>query len=215
MSIPRGSAEQAIRAAAVELARSYWPSARIVHELNIENGSNRADLAVVGEEQLILIELKSERDTLDRLLDQIRAYQMVAHHVVVVGHERWFEPPNESERWDWRYHRSPMTEAVRGEATLWRFSAGKCEGERPGKYCSYRAWPWTARMLNLLWRAELERVCRALRVFVGRRSTRPSMIDDLMRLCRAPELEAAVLEQLRHRPFATDAAAAKLTEAAE
>lgn len=72
MSIPRGSAEQEIRIAAAELAQQYWPSARIVHELNVETGSSRADMAVIGSEELILIELKSERDKLERLDAQLR-----------------------------------------------------------------------------------------------------------------------------------------------
>lgn len=59
-------------------------------------------------------------------------------------------------------------------------------------------------MLNLLWRAELEHVCFSMRVSVGKRPTRFAMIDELMRLCRAPELEIAVLAQLRDRQFATD-----------
>ncbi|SDP39832.1 hypothetical protein SAMN04488061_2851 [Filomicrobium insigne] len=207
MSLPTGTAEQEIRTAAEQLARRYWPSARIVHELNVENGISRADIAVITADRLILMELKSERDTLDRLPNQIEQFTKVAHHVIVVAHRKWcdsagWQTNNEGQPF---LPQAPIFRPSAG-ATVWEYSEGKCKGNAPHAGCS---WPWTARMLNLLWNSELQRVCYVLRVATTKRPTRGAMIDDLMRLCRAPELEQAVLAQLRTRQFATDDAIQK------
>ena len=59
-----------------------WLNARVggltVHELGILRGSSRADLAVVASEALLLVEIKSEHDSLTRLPGQVEAYSAVA-----------------------------------------------------------------------------------------------------------------------------------------
>lgn len=201
MSLPKGAAEQEIRTAVVEKARQLWPSARIIHELNVEHGSTRADVAVVTNDKLILFEIKSARDKLDRLDDQVTAFESVAHCVVVVGDAKWFVPPPPIVTpQGWTSHPNPeIIKIVAGRAVLWKHDAGSIIVERD--FRSGRQWPWHKRMLFLLWRAELERVCFNLRIAVGKRPSRIPMVDQIMSLAKPQEIEAAVLEQLRLREF--------------
>jgi hypothetical protein len=67
-----GSAsEERIRAKVEAAMRRRWPSARIVHELQLEQGGVRIDLAAVTTDHLAVAEVKSERDVLKRTKRQI------------------------------------------------------------------------------------------------------------------------------------------------
>ncbi len=79
------TSEERLRALAVAALRVARPGARIVHELNMEGqGSIRLDLAAVDADHLILVEIKSEKDVLKRLKDQLAAAQNVANEVWLV-----------------------------------------------------------------------------------------------------------------------------------
>lgn len=71
MKHTRSSAEVEIRDAVVSRFRQLWPDARIIHEMNVEHGSSRADVVAVQPDRLWICEIKSERDTLTRLAGQI------------------------------------------------------------------------------------------------------------------------------------------------
>lgn len=64
--------EEVMRVAVEAWMKARWPAARIIHELNIAGGSVRLDLASVGDEELRLVEIKSRKDVLDRLPNQIK-----------------------------------------------------------------------------------------------------------------------------------------------
>jgi hypothetical protein len=66
-------AEERIRAKAEAMLRRRFPEARIIHELVLQQGGCRIDLAAVTPDLLALVEIKSERDVLSRLPDQIEA----------------------------------------------------------------------------------------------------------------------------------------------
>ncbi len=83
------AAEQMIRGATVEAIGRLLPDARIIHELACP--PRRADLAAVTTDRVILFELKSERDTLDRLDDQMAVFAGYAHVAVAVIHEKFFD----------------------------------------------------------------------------------------------------------------------------
>lgn len=86
----RGSvAEERIRAKAEALLREVHPDARIVHEFDLFGV--RMDLAAFTEETMILVEVKSERDTLDRLPRQIKFAKDIGGEVWVVHADRWTE----------------------------------------------------------------------------------------------------------------------------
>lgn len=82
-------AERDIRDAVVAKCRQHWPEARIIHELAV--GGCRADLAIVTRSHLFAFEIKSERDTLERLENQVHCFREGTHGCIVVAHERWFE----------------------------------------------------------------------------------------------------------------------------
>lgn len=75
--------EEALRVATEDWMRQRWPAARVVHELNLAGGSQRIDLVSVGDEELRMIELKSAKDVLTRLVDQVKAARECAQEVWV------------------------------------------------------------------------------------------------------------------------------------
>jgi len=83
------AAEARIREKAEALLRSMWPGARIVHEFDL--GGVRLDLAAITEDRLILLEIKSELDTLSRLQRQAEFALRVGGPLLVVYAPRWSE----------------------------------------------------------------------------------------------------------------------------
>lgn len=71
------AAEERIRAKAESALRHAFPEARIIHELVLQQGGVRIDLAAVTPNRLICVEIKSERDVLTRLPDQVAAMKRV------------------------------------------------------------------------------------------------------------------------------------------
>lgn len=71
------AAEERIRAKAEALLRRLFPDARIIHELVLQQGGCRIDLAAVGRSFIAAIEIKSERDVLARLPEQVAAAMAV------------------------------------------------------------------------------------------------------------------------------------------
>lgn len=61
------AAEERIRAKAETMLRTLFPAARIVHELVLQQGGVRIDLAAIGPSFIAAVEIKSERDVLERL----------------------------------------------------------------------------------------------------------------------------------------------------
>ena len=82
------AAEERIRTKAEAALRAAFPDARIVHELVVRQGSCRIDLAAITEARLVLLEVKSERDVLDRLERQFEQAREVADAVLVVTTEK-------------------------------------------------------------------------------------------------------------------------------
>lgn len=71
-------AEERIRAKGEMMLRALFPSARIIHELVLEQYGVRIDLAAVTGDRLICLEIKSERDGLTRLEAQVEMMQRVS-----------------------------------------------------------------------------------------------------------------------------------------
>lgn len=188
MSVPKGSAEQAIREATIAKLRDWYPNARIVHELNVDGGDTRADLAAITPDTLILVELKSQADTLERLNEQVRRFARCAHQVIVCTHTRF----------DYNDVRRAAAESI----PFWRYDGTNVDTSWYQPY-EYRRHPWSLAMLELLWADELRALCGALQVSVGKREARRPMINEIIRLCRAPEIEEGVCRALRRRKFVT------------
>lgn len=80
-------AEARIRVKAERLLRDLFPDARIVHEFDL--GGVRLDLAAITADRLVLLEIKSELDTLTRLERQARMAVAVGGPVLVCYAPRW------------------------------------------------------------------------------------------------------------------------------
>jgi len=85
-------AEERVRAKAEALLRRLWPDARIIHELQLEQGGVRIDIAAVSPDRIVAVEIKSERDGLKRLERQIRRALDVADQVWVCVAQKHGEP---------------------------------------------------------------------------------------------------------------------------
>ena len=196
MTLPHSAAELEIRDAVVARFRKLWPTARIIHELNIDGGTTRADVAAVTVDRLILCEIKSERDTLDRLEAQCRSFYPTCHHLVVAAHEKWFAEPAPVRRKNGDIHYPPSAIAGMGAgATMWRYPG-------QGEWLIGRAvTPWPDRMLGLLWVDELKAECARHQAGLAGRSASRDLRGALMAQLLGPEIEAAVCRRLRSRPF--------------
>ena len=88
----RSEAEGEIREAVVAYLREHRPSARIMHEVNASSFGNRIDVLAVSEAEIIAVEIKSAKDKLDRLPDQLAAMRRCSHHVIAALHEKFLVP---------------------------------------------------------------------------------------------------------------------------
>lgn len=91
-------AEGRIRAKAERLLRDLFPDARIVHEFDL--GGVRLDLAAITEDRLVLVEIKSENDTLTRLARQVEFAHRIGGPVFVCFAPRWREPIKKAGLWN-------------------------------------------------------------------------------------------------------------------
>lgn len=81
-------AEKRIREKAEAYLRKNYPTARIIHELVLATGHIRIDLAAITENKIVVVEIKSERDTLKRLGSQVEFATYVANEIIVFINEK-------------------------------------------------------------------------------------------------------------------------------
>lgn len=92
-------AEERIRAKAEKVLREVFPTARIIHELVLQQGGVRIDLAAVTPDRLVCVEIKSERDVLTRLPDQVAAMKRVCDTWRVVCADKHIDKVREIAGW--------------------------------------------------------------------------------------------------------------------
>lgn len=177
-------AERYLRGLAVARLRVIMPDARIVHELNVETGTRRVDLAAVAPDQLVFVEIKSRKDTLDRLPDQVRTFAPACHRLVVAY---------ASERWD--------------VSTIYKASDYQCDVWPENnilKATIHQKFkpPNTSAMLNLLWRDELWAEASRAGLQPAKRESRSPLMHRMWDSMTGREIVAAVCRQLRGRRFA-------------
>jgi len=159
MKHSRSSAETEIRDTLVTWLRQQFPAARIIHEMNVDNGQNRVDVAAVLPRTILAFEIKSERDNLKLLDRQMRAFADCTHKAVLVAHRKWFDDtPYDNGRPRLRFsHDSDYRWPV------WCYPAAGASQDPYGLY-SWRIsyddvytlrQPAPLRMINLLWRDEV------------------------------------------------------------
>jgi hypothetical protein len=92
-------AEERIRVKVEAKLRQTFPDARIIHELVLKQGGVRIDLAAVTPTRLICAEIKSERDVMDRLPDQVKAMRLVCDAYIVVVADKWIDKARKVAGW--------------------------------------------------------------------------------------------------------------------
>lgn len=201
--VRRGSsAEWEIRDALVTYLHAHLPKARIIHELVC--GGRRVDVAAVEPERISLFEVKSEKDTLDRVEAQTKAFVLYGHFVAVVAAEKWFEVqamhsrPGSYSMWKgpdlphptrtWRYPEIP------GDTwSGWKLP-GHGSKDRPKP-------PASADLLELLWNSELRTEAARAGMRVPSRWTRCDLFHAMSWEMPGRDVTRAVCRQLRSRPF--------------
>lgn len=144
----RSEGELRLRQAVEQWGRAKWPDARVVHELVMDRGTVRADIAFVGPNHFAVCEIKSAADVADRLMRQCSMFRLAAPELWICAAARHA-----------------------GDAALVRYlipSIGtlvtdqdRAIGPLPEQFRLDEIAPaqrWTAHqesMLHLLWRAEL------------------------------------------------------------
>jgi len=210
----RSSAEADIREAVVARIREHRPAARIIHEIVTRDiNTNRIDVLAVSRAEIIAVEIKSERDKLDRLPDQIKAMSRCSHRAIAAIHEK-FLVEKESNQWaahyerDGRFYMGAVPKQADG-AEAWVFPE-RVRAINPERrdYDWLSRWRFPSTALNmavppnalcLLWRDELAMLCFALRVSVGSRATVSDLSAALRWHCTGKELTLGICRLLRAR----------------
>lgn len=195
------SAEHEIRDALVAFLHSHTPDARVVHELVV--GGCRADVGAVFRGRLILFEIKSERDVLKRLDEQVRQFSAAAHDTVIVAHEKFFDTApyhDGNRRIAWPH---PLQSYYGRTPSVWAYPDPEWSpyGHRWAMPRPSLRQPQACTFLDLLWRDELAAECSRHRIAVTSRTPRWPMIEQMAWLMTGRQIAEAVCRQLRQRPF--------------
>jgi hypothetical protein len=194
MKHTRSSCEWEIRDAVVARFRELWPDARIIHEMNVEHGSSRADVVAVQPDRLWICEVKSERDKLNRLPGQIKDFGPACHGLIVAAHERWTKTNGAS---------SLLSLATAGchRFDTWAYPEPERRYGRDWGRPYRNVVPWPHKMLTLLWADELRAIASKHRVACKGRTPAHELVVSLSRLLTGAEIEKAVCGMLRLRTF--------------
>lgn len=207
----RSEAEAEVRRAVVNKLRTVRPNARIIHEINTCGFGNRVDVMAVSPAEIIAVEIKSEKDKLTRLPDQISAMHGVAHHVVSAIHEK-FLVEQETNQWaahserDGKYFMRTTPRETNG-SIAWVYPE-KRRALRTAKHDSHERWqelqlvPQTTLpndAIHMLWRDELAELCGINGVAVPKRANMPLMVNSLWWSVAGGALTKGICAALRRR----------------
>lgn len=172
----------------LEIAYKDDPDHRIVEELGINHGSVRADVAVING-IMDCYEIKSDRDTLQRLPEQIRGYNAVFDKVtLVVGFAHIYEALEMIPDW-------------------WGITIAKTNSRRAMVFSVIREARTNTNkdkdtIARLLWREEALRILEEKHQDAGVRSKPKAIIyDRLTSVLDVDELSFIVRRSLRSRPM--------------
>lgn len=178
----RSEAEGEIRQAVVARLREIRPDARIMHEVNASSFGNRIDVLAVDRAEIIAVEIKSERDKLDRLSDQVAAMKGCAHHVIAAVHEK--------------FGLAAVRDATKWRAEHWFYPSEIKYWPTPRPALTI---PLPASSIKMLWRDELLEMCQRYSVCVPKRPTMGQMIPALRWGLTGRDLTLGVCAALRSR----------------
>jgi len=179
----RGASEIELRGAIERWGRARWPEARVCHELVMNRGSTRLDIAFVAPAYLAVVELKSGADTMERAIHQVGLARLSAHEVWLICDRRYGQ--------DMRLIRHMLPTVGIAEASG--------PFDQPPELTmlaeAVRAEPYPEAIASLLWVSEL---AAALRIGGARPGTHASLAKRLAALPPA-ERDALVCRALRGR----------------
>ncbi|MCA0401310.1 MAG: hypothetical protein LCH38_10900 [Proteobacteria bacterium] len=181
MTTNRSSEEFEMRRCIEAWGRQMWPGARLVHELVVAQ-TRRIDMAFIGRDYLVGVEIKSSRDTLDRLKDQIRVFRQHIPLVLVALAPKW------------------KNDAVRyvGWTDLFEVEPGAVHPVRGHSY--YRQdRRITVQMLDLLWAEELRSVAQHVGLSAPTRTTMVGNIGNIAHHATGAAIVREVCRALRAR----------------
>lgn len=178
----RSDAEAELRQAVVARLRQIRPTARIMHEVNACGFGNRIDVLAVDRAEIIAVEIKSERDKLDRLKDQVKAMRGCAHHVIAAVHEK--------------FTLNAVKDATGWNAAHWFYPADTKYWAEPRLAVSL---PLPSGALDMLWRDELLEMCGHFGVCVPKRPTMGAMLPALRWGLTGRQLTLGICAALRAR----------------
>jgi hypothetical protein len=206
----RSDAEAEVRSAVVDRLRQLRPEARIMHEVNASSYGNRIDVLAVSPAEIIAVEIKSAKDKLDRLPDQLVAMRGCAHTVIAALHEKFLvEKPT---------HKAYASIERNGECFLlarpdaapfggtWIFPEQRRAPE--GRHDDLYPWrepdvviqqPLPAAAIDMLWRDELLEMCGRFSVSVPKRPRMETMVNALRWQLSGRDLTRGICAALRAR----------------
>jgi hypothetical protein len=186
--VNRSAEELAMRAMMDAELRYAFPQARIIHELGLRYSTNSIDIAAVTAHQIIGVEIKSSRDTLDRLEKQVRAFAPFCSLVFIAVAPRWVDQAQRiAERCGAPNVIVEACCAATGRIVVDPFWVAH-RTQRHG---------WALRQLDALRVSELEIV--AAQFGVAPRSSHAKLVDSLCDHLTGREVRRAVCDTLRHR----------------
>lgn len=175
---------------AVELwGRTRWPGARQVHELVMNRGSVRADMAMIGTDHFVSIEIKSEYDTTERLMNQSGMFRLASPELWLVMHHRHVR---DADMIRYLIPSIGVAQAVRHGA----HQSGPFQIEVLHEAQQYV--PLPEAMLSLCWVAELHDEAVRRRLWSGKAPSHAKLVRLLERLDPGEQIQA-VCRQLRGR----------------
>lgn len=186
--------ELGLRNALEAFCRGRWPSARIVHEMVMGARQVRADVVAIDISHLVAIEIKGAYDDTTRLLHQVGMYQLSVPEVWVVAARK-----HEADCL-LIHHLLPSVGVLIGDGIEGRRSQGLDVEDVKLEVLHESAprEPAVDMLLEIMWAAELKAMCGRLKVPVGSKPTRPTMIKAIRDLA-IDELRRECCTELRAR----------------
>lgn len=203
----RSDAEAEIRDAVVAKLRLVRPDARIMHEVNLLNGQNRVDVMAVSRAEIIMVEIKSAKDKIDRLPDQIKAMRETSHIVIAALHRKFLPADHASTL----YFARP--EGIPYDVPVWWYPKAQDMAEAYHPTYEWRD-PDIAQSLNralpvdalsLLHRDEMKRLCNELGIGTHRTANMQSMEAALLWGATGRQMTLGICAALRRRTLCAEA----------
>lgn len=188
--------EKPLRDAVDAWMRVRWPDARIVHELIMDRGSIRLDVAAITPDRLIVAELKSWGDTMGRSIHQTGMAFMAAQEVWLITDRRHRADI------DMLQHLLPGLGVAHG-SRLGPIESPHLAGERAVEIevCAEAqdTRSHAVAQLSLLWVPELCDEALRHRIKFTKATNHTTLVSDMAERMVANDIRRAVCRQLRAR----------------